>query len=59
MLKNLLDNEQNKYKCPFEWIQNIGVFVKLCFVTSNGYNIKSSKVNPCAWCIVCDLQLTE
>jgi len=35
-LRNLLDNGQNKYKHHFEWIQNIGVYVKLCFVTPNG-----------------------
>jgi hypothetical protein len=35
-MKTLLENGRSKYKCPFERIKNIGVYVKLCFVTPNG-----------------------
>jgi hypothetical protein len=49
----LFDNGENKYNCSFEWIQDNDMYVKLCFVTSDGSNAKQSRVELCAQCIMC------
>lgn len=50
--KILFNNGERKYKCSFEWIPNNVVYVRLCFITLNGWNAKWSRVKPCAQCIV-------
>jgi len=48
----LFNNEESKHKRSFERIPNNVVYVRPSFITLNGWNVKWSKVKPCAQCIV-------
>ncbi len=49
----LFDSVTNKHKCFLDWIQDIVVYDKPCFIMPTWSNITCTSVKHCVQCIVC------